>query len=300
MSLFELFAVLLVLGAAFGWFNEVFLRLPSNIGLLLMGLFASVLLLALDFVTPGSHLVADVGNTLEKIDFYDVLMHGVLGFLLFAGAMHVDWQRLKVRLWPVAMLATVGVLISTFVVGAGFWGLGQLFGIDLSFRWALVFGALISPTDPVAVLSLLKSAKVPRLLETEMAGESLLNDGVGVVLFTILLALAAGGEGEAMSIPSAVGLFVLEAFGGGLIGFAIGYVAYRAMRSIDEYVIEVFISLALVTATYALADGLHMSGPIAVVIAGLLIGERGPTHAMSATTQRYLFGFWELIDGVLN
>ena len=298
-SLFDLFAVLLVLVAGFGWLNLMYLHLPSNIGLLLVGLLSSAILLLLNIAFPGVGLMADVGSTLEKIDFYDVLMHGVLGFLLFAGAMHVDWKRLKRRLGPVAMLATVGVLISTFAVGFGFWGLAQLFGFNITLGWALVFGALISPTDPVAVLSLLKSARVPELLETEMAGKSLLNDGVGVVLFTILLALATSGDNH-LSIAGAAGLFLLEALGGAIVGLLLGYVAFYAMRSIDEYVVEVFISLALVTATYGLADRLHTSGPIAVVVAGLLIGERGPMYAMSETTQQYLFGFWELIDGILN
>jgi len=298
-SLFDFFAILLVLVAGFGWLNLMYLRLPSNIGLLLVGVLSSAVLLLLNIAFPNAGLVANIGGTLEKIDFYDVLMHGVLGFLLFAGAIHVDWKRLKRRLHSVAMLATVGVLISTFSVGFGFWGLAQLFGFDITFRWALVFGALISPTDPVAVLSLLKSARVPELLETEMAGESLLNDGVGVVLFMILLTLAMNGDGH-ISIAGAAGLFLLEALGGAVIGLLAGYIAFYAMRSIDEYVVEVFISLALVSATYALSGWLHTSGPIAVVVAGLLIGERGAMQAMSETTQRYLFGFWELIDAILN
>jgi CPA1 family monovalent cation:H+ antiporter len=276
------------------------LRLPSNIGLLLMGVLASASVLALDVLLPGSDLVSEVGSTIKRIDFYDVLMHGVLGFLLFAGAMHVDWSRLRRRLGPVAMLATVGVLISTVTIGVGFWALSQMLGLPISLPWALVFGALISPTDPVAVLSLLKEERVPELLETEMAGESLLNDGVGVVLFAILLAVAVSGGAETLSISSAAGLFILEAVGGGVVGLVAGYIAFYAMRSIDDYVIEVFISLALVTGTYALADRLHMSGPISVVVAGLLIGERGSTHAMSETTRQYLFGFWELVDGILN
>jgi CPA1 family monovalent cation:H+ antiporter len=298
-SLYDFFAVLLVLVAGFGWLNLMYLHLPSNIGLLLVGVISSAVLLLLNIGFPNAGLIANVGSALEKIDFYDVLMHGALGFLLFAGAIHVDWKRLKRRLNSVAMLATVGVFISTFVTGFGFWGLAQLFGFQITFGWALVFGALISPTDPVAVLSLLKSARVPELLETEMAGESLLNDGVGVVLFTIMLTLATTGE-DHVSIVGAAGLFLLEAFGGAVIGLLAGYVAFYAMRSIDEYVVEVFISLALVTATYALAGWLHTSSPIAVVVAGLLIGERGAMHAMSETTQRYLFGFWELIDGILN
>jgi CPA1 family monovalent cation:H+ antiporter len=299
LSLFDLFALLVLLTAVFGWLNQVVFRLPSNIGLLLMGVAAALIVLLVDFVIPGISLIADIGNVLGQSDFYEAVMHGMLAFLLFAGALHVNWPRLKRRMVPVAVMATLGVVISTFVVGFGFWGLARLFGLDLPLAWALVFGALISPTDPVAVLSLLKSVRVPELLETEMSGESLLNDGVGVVLFTILLAVAATGNNH-VSIPGAVGLFLLEAFGGGVLGLITVYLAYRAMRRIDDYVVEVFITLALVTATYTLAERLHISGPIAVVAAGLLIGERGPTDAMSESTQRHLFGFWTLIDELLN
>jgi Na+:H+ antiporter len=296
--LFDLFAFLLLLAATFGWINARLLKLPSNIGLLLMGVLASVALLALDLVFPGAGLVGEVADVLRRIDFYDAVMNGMLAFLLFAGGLHVDWQALKKRVGTVATLATVGVVTSTIIIGFGFWGLAHLLGLGLSLPWALVFGALISPTDPVAVLSLLKSARVPQLLEIEMAGESLFNDGVGVVLFTILLAVASSGDH--ISVPGAVGAFLLEAVGGGVIGFAAGTAAFYAMRAIDDYVVEVFITLALVTVTYALAGRLHTSGPIAVVVAGLLIGERGQAHAMSETTQRYLFGFWTMIDELLN
>ncbi len=296
--LFDLFAFLLLLAAAFGWINARFLKMPSNIGLLLMGVLASIILLAIDLVLPGAGVVAEVGGILRRIDFYDAVMNGMLAFLLFAGGLHVEWEALRKRVGTVTALATVGVLISTVTIGFGFWALAHLLGLGISLPWSLVFGALISPTDPVAVLSLLKSARVPQLLEIEMAGESLFNDGVGVVLFTILVAVAA--VGDHVSVPSAIGLFLLEAVGGGLIGFAAGTIAFYAMRAIDDYVVEVIISLALVTVTYALAGRLHTSGPIAVVVAGLLIGERGPAHAMSETTQRYLFGFWTLIDELLN
>ncbi len=299
LSLFDLFALLVLLTAAFGWLNQVVFHLPSNIGLLLMGLVAALVIVLIDVAIPSLNLLANVGDVLRQIDFYEAVMHGMLAFLLFAGALHVDWPRLRRRMVPVAVMATLGVVISTFVVGIGFWQLARLLGLDVSLAWALVFGALISPTDPVAVLSLLKAVRVPELLETEMSGESLLNDGVGVVLFTILLAVAATGDSH-VSVPGAVGLFLLEAIGGGLLGLCTGYVAYRAMRRIDEYVVEVFISLAVVTVTYTLSEKLHISGPIAVVAAGLLIGERGPADALSETTQRYLFGFWTLIDQLAN
>ncbi len=299
VSFFDLFAVLLLLTATFGWFNQVFFHLPTNIGLLLMGVTAALVVLIVDLLIPHTAVINDLADLLRKIDFYEAVMHGMLAFLLFAGALHVDWSRLRKRLVPVATMATAGVVISTAVVGFGMWGLSLLLGLNLPLAWALVFGALISPTDPVAVLSLLKQVSVPQLLETEISGEALFNDGVGVVLFTMLVTMATAGN-DAVSLLDAVGLFLLEAVGGGLIGLVTGYVAYRAMRQVDEYVIEVFISLALVMVTYALADRLHTSGPIAVVIAGLLIGTRGPDDAMSETTQRYLFGFWTMIDELLN
>ena len=299
VSFFDLFAVLLLLTAAFGWFNQVFFHLPTNIGLLLMGVTAALVVLIIDLLIPHIAVIKDLADLLRKIDFYEAVMHGMLAFLLFAGALHVDWPRLRKRLVSVTAMATLGVVISTAVVGFGMWGLSLLLGLNLPLAWALVFGALISPTDPVAVLSLLKQVSVPQLLETEISGEALFNDGVGVVLFTMLVTMATAGN-DAISLLDAVGLFLLEAVGGGLIGLVTGYVAYRAMRQVDEYVIEVFISLALVMVTYALADRLHTSGPIAVVIAGLLIGTRGPDDAMSETTQRYLFGFWTMIDELLN
>jgi monovalent cation:H+ antiporter, CPA1 family len=299
ISFFDLFAILLLLTAAFGWLNQVFFHLPGNIGLLLMGVASALVVLIVDLLVPGTAVVDDLAAVLQKIDFYEAVMHGMLAFLLFAGALHVDWSRLRKRLLPVTAMATGGVVISTVVVGFGMWGLSLALGLNLPLAWALVFGALISPTDPVAVLALLKQVRIPEMLETEISGEALFNDGVGVVLFTMLVTVATAG-GDAVSFLDAVGLFLLEAVGGGLLGLVTGYVAFRAMRRIDEYVVEVFVSLALVMGTYALADRLHMSGPIAVVTAGLLIGTRGPGDAMSETTQRYLFGFWTMIDELLN
>ena len=227
-------------------------------------------------------------------------MNGMLAFMLFAGALHVDWSKLKSRAASVALLATIGVLISTAIVGVAFWLAAAWLGTPIPLLWALVFGALISPTDPVAVLSTLKSVHVPEDLEVEMSGEALLNDGVGVVVFTILLAAAVGQEAGAFD-PVQIGrLFFVEALGGAVFGLITGYATYRAMRVIDDYRIEVLISLAAVMATYSLAGKLHLSGPIAVVCAGLLIGERGPTDAMSETTQRYMFSFWSLADAILN
>jgi CPA1 family monovalent cation:H+ antiporter len=198
-------------------------------------------------------------------------------------------------------MATIGVIISTITVAVAVWIACQMLGTPLPFVWALVFGALISPTDPVAVLSTLKAVAVPQSLETDMTGESLLNDGVGVVLFSILLAAALGTQAQAdFTIVQVARLFFVEALGGAALGLLAGYIAYRAMRRIDDYGIEVLISLALVTGSYALATSLHLSGPIAVVVAGLLIGNRGTSQAMSETTRRYLYAFWTLIDEILN
>jgi CPA1 family monovalent cation:H+ antiporter len=226
-------------------------------------------------------------------------MNGLLAFLLFAGALHVDINRLRNRAPVIAILATVGVFISMLIVATGLWAAGLLLGLPISFAWALVFGALIAPTDPVAVLSTLKAANVPQTLETDMSGESLFNDGVGVVLFAITLQAALGSNGD-FGLVHAAELLLVEAGGGAVLGLLTGYFAYRAMRAIDDYSIEVLVSLALVAGTYALASKLHLSGPIAVVVAGVLIGNRGTMDAMSEITQRYVFGFWTLVDDILN
>ena len=226
-------------------------------------------------------------------------MNGMLAFLLFAGALHVNLGQLRSRAWPVAILASLGTIISTALVGGGIWVAAGLIGHPMTLGWAMVFGALISPTDPVAVLSTLKNVRVPASLEVEMQGESLFNDGVGIVLFTILLRFAMN-DGESTSLPAIAELMLLEAGGGLVLGIVTGYLAYWGMRHIDDYPIEVLMSLALVTGTYALAQRLHMSGPLAVVAAGLLIGDRGPRYAMSDQTQKYLFALWTLIDEILN
>jgi CPA1 family monovalent cation:H+ antiporter len=299
LTLFELVAGLLTVTAAFAWLNHRLLKLPANIGLLIMGLTASIVLIGIDFLFPDTPLYEALIRTLRQIDFYEAVMNGLLAFLLFAGALHVDFHRLRNRALVIAILATVGVFISMLIVATGLWGVGLVLGIPISFAWALVFGALISPTDPVAVLSTLKAANVPQTLETDMSGESLFNDGVGVVLFTITLQAAMGTNDDAGLLNGAE-LLIVEAGGGAILGFITGYIVYRAMRAIDDYSIEVLLSIALVAGTYALASKIHLSGPIAVVVAGVLIGNRGTMDAMSKVTQRYVFGFWTLIDDILN
>jgi CPA1 family monovalent cation:H+ antiporter len=300
LSVFDLIAVLLVLTATFGWFNHVVIRLPHTIGLLVMGLAASLFLIGVEIARPEVHLYEDLAVLLRQVDFRATVLNGLLAFLLFAGALHVDLSLLKRRAWPIGIMATAGVAISIAVIGVGLWWIADVLGVPLPLPWALVFGALISPTDPVAVLSTLKSVKVPETLEADMSGESLFNDGVGVVVFTVLLAIASGG-GEGGASPGHIAeLFFVEALGGAALGFATGYVAYRSMRVIDNYPLETLISLAVAAGTYAAAAKFHMSGPIAVVVAGILIGNRGPQDAMSDLTQRYVFGFWQLVDEILN
>ncbi|MCJ2072378.1 sodium:proton antiporter [Methylobacterium sp. J-030] len=300
ISIFDLAAMLLTLSALFGWLNRRFLRMPHTIGLLVMGLLASLALVSLDVVFPKQHLYGDLTRILEQVDFTEVVMNGMLAFLLFAGAMSLDLRALRDRAVAVATLALVGTLISTALVGGAFWAAGHFVGRPVPLPWALVFGALISPTDPVAVLATLKNVEVPEALEIEMQGEALFNDGIGIVLFTVLVAFAAGSGGEATEAGGVARLLLQEAGGGLALGVATGYAAYRAMRAIDDFPVEVLITLALVTGTYALAQKLGASGPLAVVAAGLLVGERAPRYAMSDNTQKYVSALWTLIDEVLN
>ncbi len=299
ISIFDLAALLLTLSALFGWLNHRFVRLPHSIGLLVMGLAASLLLVLVGAAYPGQQLYQQLTDALKQIDFTAVVMNGMLGFLLFAGALNVDLETLRDRAFPVAMLALIGTVISTIVVGGAFWIAARFVGYPIPLAWSLVFGALISPTDPVAVLSMLKNVHVPQALQAEMEGEALFNDGVGVVLFTLLVGLAAG-SGEDQSVGGFLGELALEAGGGLALGTATGYVAYRAMRAIDNFPVEVLITLALVTGTNALAQKLGTSGPLSVVAAGLLIGYRAPRDAMSERTENYVTALWTLIDEVLN
>jgi Na+:H+ antiporter len=298
LSFFDLAALVVVLSAIFGWVNRRFIHLPNAIGLLVLGLASSVALIVIDDVVPESHLLDAFVAAIGQIDFYDTMMNGFLAFLLFAGALHVDFGKLRMEGLVVGTMATVGVVISTVVVGVATWAAAALVGVDLPLIWALVFGALISPTDPVAVLALLRSARLPETMQIKIAGESLFNDGVGVVVFTVLLSIAAGGGDLDLVLAGEV--FLVEAVGGALLGLVAGYICVHAMESIDEYSVEILITLALVTGLYALALHMHTSGPIAVVVAGLLVGNRGAATAMSETTRHHLFVFWEVIDELLN
>jgi len=301
VNAFHLAAALLTLSALFGYINHRWLKFPHTIGLVIIALFASLGTIAVDAVVPALHLRDTAAAILGRIDLPDTLMKGMLSLLLFAGALHVDLNALASRKWAIGSMATIGVLISTGIVGAGTWAILDFLGAPVSLAWCLVFGALISPTDPVAVLGILKTIKVPVTLEAKIAGESLFNDGVGVVVFTILLAVAAGaGAGHAPGAVEIAELFVVETVGGAAIGLAGGYVAYRAMYTIDEHNLEVLITLALVFLLTAVCQAAHASAPIAAVVAGLLIGNHGKRFAMSEKTALHVQTFWSLIDEILN
>jgi CPA1 family monovalent cation:H+ antiporter len=295
LNAFDAAAALIGLAAVLGYVNYRFIKLPHTIGLTIIGALASLALIGIDVIFPGAGMGLAVRGFLAGVE---TLLQGMLSFLLFAGALHVNLGDLLQRKAAVFVMATFGVLISTFIVAYGFLLVTGFVGIEVPFLWCLVFGALISPTDPVAVMGILKRAKVPPTLEAKVAGESLFNDGVGVVVFSILLAAAMGRE--EFSLVNAGELFLLEAVGGALFGFVIGWVAYRAMKSIDEHNLEVLITLALVMGGYSLALHLHISGPVAMAVAGLLIGNHGTSFAMSENTRRHVITFWELLDEILN
>ncbi len=298
MAHFDLAALLLALAAALSWLNFKVLRLPHEIGLVVTGLAVSLLLVVARHLIPGRWTGSPLAGLLGQVDFTDVVMNGMLAFLIFAGALTLDLQALKRRAFTVATLAVVGTALSTAVVGVAFWEAARLIVHPLSLAWALVFGALISPTDPVAVVSTLKHVRIPAAIETEMQGEALFNDGIGIVIFTVLVGFASGGGDPG---PGGIALDLLREAGGGIaLGIGFGYAAYRAMRSLDDHQTEVLITLALVTGTYAVAQSLGASGPLAVVAAGLLIGEKAPRDAMSDKTAGYVTKLWTLIEDVLN
>lgn len=296
MGLFEIIAALLTLSAIFSFINYKFIRLPNTIGLMLIALLFSLGLIGADRFMPEFNLLAK--DLLTSIDFNKTLLHGMLSFLLFAGAMHVDINSLRGQYRVIGGLATIGVLTSTLLVAALFWGLANFFGYQIPILYALLFGALISPTDPIAVMGILKSIGVPESLETKIVGESLFNDGIGVVVFMVLLEIAAGEqELHAKEIGF---LFVQEALGGVVFGICTGMITYWLLKQVDNYQVEILLTLALVTGGYALAEHFHFSAPIAIVVAGLLIGNRGRALAMSEQTRERLDTFWELIDEILN
>jgi len=297
MELYYSFSVLIVLCAIFSYINARFLKLPATIGIMVVALLVSVGLIATENIFPNTF--SRFSNLLKGVDFADILMGAMLNFLLFAGAIHINMSDLKEQRIPVIVFSTVSVIISTFIVGFLSYHALHFFGFEVPFIQCLVFGALISPTDPIAVLGVLKQAGVPKTLETKVAGESLFNDGVAVVVFVILLQLAQGKDVD-LSLGSISWLLAKEAIGGLAIGLLLGYVGSLMMKRVNNYKVDVLITLAIVMGGYLIVHGLHMSGPLAMVAAGLVVGNYGRTKAMSEVSKDYLDKFWELIDEILN
>ncbi len=302
MTIFDIGAILLALAAVFGYVNHRFLKLPPTIGLMLIALVSSLGVIAADRLFPSLELAETSSSFIQQIEFSEVLMHGMLSFLLFSGALHINLSNLLEKKWTIGSLATVGVLMSTGIVGAGIYFLVQALSLpfEIPLLHCLIFGALISPTDPISVLGILKTTGASKSLQAKIAGESLFNDGVGVVVFVGLIAAAGLGRQEEIRGLGLLTFFLQEVAGGAVLGYVFGYIAYRALKSINNYQLEVLITLALVMFVYALCFWVHASGPIAVVVAGLLIGNQGKKFAMSEKTADHIEKFWELIDGIMN
>ena len=293
----DLCALLLSLAAIFSYINFRFIKLPTTIGIMLIAMFISVTLVVLGHCGFES-IQHKATAVLEGIDFNKALMHGMLSFLLFSGALHVNLEDLARHKWIISILATFGVVMSTFIVGGSAWVVFLIIGIKLPFIYCLLFGSLIAPTDPIAVIGILKKAGVPKSLETKITGESLFNDGVAVVVFLVIMGIIAGGHN--VTVGHIMLLFIEEAIGGIFFGFVIGWIAYLMLKSVDNYQVEVLLTLALVMGGYALAHTIHVSGPIAMVVAGIFIGNKGRLFAMSDKTREHLDSFWELMDEILN
>ncbi|MEM7309927.1 MAG: sodium:proton antiporter [Planctomycetota bacterium] len=302
MDLFPLFSAVLATAALFSWLNHRFIKLPTTIGVMLIALVMSLGLIALNLV--GVEVREPAVELLEQLRFREALLDCMLAFLLFAGALHIDLNLLLGQKRVIGVLATVGVVVTTFLVALMTWAVTAMVGLEVSFLHCLLFGALISPTDPIAVLGILKQAKAPKSLATKIAGESLFNDGIGVVVFLVMMQLAGGGghggDGGGMTVGDIGVLFSREVFGGVVVGLGTGWLAYLLIRSVDHYQVEVLITLALAMGGYTLAMSMHASGPLSVVVSGLLMGNTGRAIGMSAVTRERLDTFWELIDEILN
>lgn len=298
MELYYTFSILIVLASAFAYINLRWLKFPSTIGITLIAILASIVMrvVGLNYFPDTTLGFFDL---ISEFDFTEVLMGAMLNFLLFAGAMHVNFNDLKEYRTPIITSATLGVVISTFVIGALLYYITPLLNIDLPFIYCLLFGALISPTDPIAVLGILKQANVPKSIQIKIGGESLFNDGVAVVLFAVILQLAQT-EGLVISFASISWLLITEAGGGMLLGLLLGWSAYLALRKIDDYIVSVLITLSVVMGGYLLASALHLSSPLTMVMAGLFIGNKGRSTDTSSVTRDYVTKFWELLDEILN
>jgi len=296
MELFHIFSVLIVLSAIFAYINFRILKLPNTIGLMFVSLFFSFIILVVGHFFPSFELA--IALKLGNINFSELLLEGMLSFMLFAGAIHIKYEDLKSEKLSILLFSTIGVVISTVVIGFATYYILNLAGINVQLIQALLFGALISPTDPIAVLSILKSVGISKSLETKITGEALFNDGVAVVLFMTLFQLSKSNV--PMDVSHVVFLFGQEAIGGIILGFVIGWSGYKLIVSIDNYQVEVLITLAVVMGGYTLAHYIHVSGPLAMVIAGIITGNPTKKFGMSQITAEYIDKFWELIDEILN
>lgn len=296
MDIFPILSLLIVLSAALAYLNFRYLKLPNAIGLMLVSLLFSLAIIGVSFFVPS--LKNNIASLLNNINFSELLLEVMLSFMLFAGAIHIKFKDLKAEKLSIMLFSTLSVIISTFIIGyVSFWLL-TTFGLDVTLIQCLLFGALISPTDPIAVLSILKTAGVTKSLETKIAGESLFNDGVAVVVFITILQLAKPNTD--VSFLSILTVFGQEAIGGIILGGIVGWIGYKLIASIDSYNVEVLITLAVVMGGYSLAHYTHVSGPLAMVIAGLITGNQGKSLGMSDITAEYIDKFWELLDEILN
>jgi CPA1 family monovalent cation:H+ antiporter len=297
MDSYTIITILIVISASFGYINARFLKMPNTIGLMSITILFTLVVIALSFF--GVNLLEEEKALISQIDFQTVLLDGMLSFLLFAGALHTSFQQLKVQRKPILAFATFGTIISTFLVGVFIYYLLESISLKVDFLYCLLFGALISPTDPIAVLGILKQVNAPKKLETKIVGESLFNDGVGVVIFLTIYQIVQ--KGSHVTVGHIAELFVIEVIGGLALGVILGWITYRLMRSIDQYDTEVIITIAAVMGGTLVAQKLHLSAPLAMVTAGLMVGnDRVRKTAMSKVTEQYVDKFWELVDVLLN
>ncbi len=297
MEIYNIITLIIVLTAIFGYINNRFIKLPRTIGIMLISLITSLAVVGIGNISP--EFFATTTRAISLIDFQTVLLKVMLSFLLFAAAIHVDSKKLQAERTSIITFATISVVISTFIIGGLLYFTTILFGLSINFLYCLLFGALISPTDPIAVVGILRKAKIPESLETKISGESLLNDGVGVVLFITFYQIAQIGV-ENISVWKIIWLFLREAGGGLLFGWLLGYIGYLALRSIDNYVVEVMVTLAIVMGGYSLAEIMHVSGPLSMVVAGIITGNKSMDVVASDVTRDYIGKFWEMIDEVMN
>ena len=297
MDFYHTFTIIIVFAALFSYINYRFIRLPNTIGIMIISLLASLVMIVVNSLNPD--LLVDVRQTIRSIDFHEVLMDGMLSFMLFAGAIHINAAELKKEKATILTFSTVGVLLSTLIIGSLLFGVCKIFNLSIGYIYCLLFGALISPTDPIAVMGILKEANIPKEMEIRIVGESLFNDGIAVVVFISILQIINAGM-ENMRPDEILLLFLREAGGGIFLGIVLGYIGFYAFHSIDFYKVEIMITLAIVMGGYYLASVLHVSGPLAMVVAGIITGNQARQYGMSVITRDYVDKFWEIIDEILN